>query len=184
MASTFSSALNLELQASGENSGNWGNITNSNLQKVESAVKGFVTVAIASTTDSLVASDGGTTDEQSNAIIRLTGTLTGNTTMQSEAVETWYIVDNVTRFWKLSPNGVSSPKPTVICPAVVGDTLAPPVATSVPKEKLGAPAVVTANSADPVAPKVPALDVVACPILKPTVPALTTKPGSASATPN
>ena len=96
MASTFSSALNLELQASGENSGNWGNITNSNLQKVESAIKGFVTVAIASTTDSLVASDGGTTDEQSNAIIKLTGTLTGNTTMQSEAVETWYIVDNAT----------------------------------------------------------------------------------------
>ena len=96
MASTFSSALNLELQASGENSGNWGNITNSNLQKVESAIKGFVTVAIASTSDSLDASDGGTTDEQSNAIIKLTGTLTGNTTMQSEAVETWYIVDNAT----------------------------------------------------------------------------------------
>ena len=96
MASTFSSALNLELQASGENSGNWGNITNSNLQKVESAIKGFVTVAIASTSDSLDTSDGGTTDEQSNAIIKLTGTLTGNTTMQSEAVETWYIVDNAT----------------------------------------------------------------------------------------
>ena len=96
MASTFSSALNLELQASGENSGNWGNITNSNLQKVESAIKGFVTVAIASTSDSLDVSDGGTTDEQSNAIIKLTGTLTGNTTMQSEAVETWYIVDNAT----------------------------------------------------------------------------------------
>jgi hypothetical protein len=41
-------------------------------------------------------SDGSTTDEQSNAIIKLTGTLTGNTTMQSEAVETWYIVDNAT----------------------------------------------------------------------------------------
>ena len=96
MASTFSSALNLELQASGENSGNWGNITNSNLQKVESAIKGYVSVAIASTSDSLDTADGGTTDEQSNAIIKLTGTLTGNTTMQSEAVETWYIVDNAT----------------------------------------------------------------------------------------
>ena len=96
MASTFSSALNLELQASGENSGNWGNITNSNLQKVESAIKGYVSVAIASTSDSLDTSDGSTTDEQSNAIIKLTGTLTGNTTMQSEAVETWYIVDNAT----------------------------------------------------------------------------------------
>ena len=96
MASTFSSSLNLELQASGENSGTWGVITNNNLQKVESAIKGYVSVAIASTSDSLDTSDGSTTDEQSNAIIKLTGTLTGNTTMQCEAVETWYIVDNAT----------------------------------------------------------------------------------------
>ena len=61
---------------------------------MESAVKGYVSVAIASTTDSLTATDGTTADEQSNAIIKLTGTLTGNTTMQCEAVENWYIVDN------------------------------------------------------------------------------------------
>ena len=96
MASTYSSTLNLELQASGENSGTWGTITNNNLQKIESATKGYVSVAIASTTDSLTATDGSTTDEQSNAIIKLTGSLTGNTTMQCEAVESWYIVDNAT----------------------------------------------------------------------------------------
>jgi len=96
MASTYSSALNLELQTTGENSGTWGTIVNNNLQKLESAVKGYVSVAIASTTDSLSATDGSTTDEQSNAIIKLTGSLTGNTTMQCEAVESWYIVDNAT----------------------------------------------------------------------------------------
>ena len=96
MASTYSSTLNLELQDSGENSGTWGTITNNNLQKIESAAKGYVSVAIASTSDSLTATDGSTTDEQSNAIIKLTGTLTGNTTMQCEAVENWYIVDNAT----------------------------------------------------------------------------------------
>ena len=96
MASTYSSTLNLELQATGENSGTWGTITNNNLQKLESAIKGYVSVAVASTSDSLTASDGSTTDEQSNAIIKLTGTLTGNTTMQCEAVESWYIVDNAT----------------------------------------------------------------------------------------
>ena len=94
MASTYSSILNLEIQTTGENSGTWGTITNNNLQKLESAIKGYVSVAIASTTDSLTASDGSTTDEQSNAIVKLTGTLTGNTTMQCEAVESWYIVDN------------------------------------------------------------------------------------------
>jgi len=93
MASTYSSTLNLELQTTGENSGTWGTITNNNLQKLESAIKGYVAVAIASTSDSLSADDGTTADEQSNAIIKLTGTLTGNTTMQCEAVENWYIVD-------------------------------------------------------------------------------------------
>jgi len=94
MASTYTSTLNLELQASGENSGTWGTITNNNITKVESAIKGYVSVAIASTTDALTVADGTTADEQSNAIIKLTGTLTGNTTMQCEAVENWYIVDN------------------------------------------------------------------------------------------
>jgi len=94
MASTYTSTLNLELQASGENSGTWGTITNNNITKVESAIKGYVSVAIASTTDSLTATDGTTADEQSNAIIKLTGTLTGNTTVQCEAVENWYIIDN------------------------------------------------------------------------------------------
>ena len=93
MASTYSSTLNLELQTTGENSGTWGTKTNNNIQKLESAIKGYVSVAIASTSDSLTASDGSTTDEQSNAIIKLTGSLTANTTMQCEAVESWYIVD-------------------------------------------------------------------------------------------
>ena len=96
MASTYSSSLNLELQTTGENSGSWGTKTNNNLQKLESAIKGYVSVAVASTTDSLAASDGGTTDEQSNAIIKLTGTLSGNSTIQCEAVESWYIVDRAT----------------------------------------------------------------------------------------
>jgi len=96
MASTYSSSLNLELQTTGENSGSWGTKTNNNLQKLESAIKGYVSVAVASTTDSLTASDGGTGDEQSNAIIKLTGTLSGNSTIQCEAVESWYIVDRAT----------------------------------------------------------------------------------------
>ena len=96
MASTYSSSLNLEIQATGENSGTWGTITNNNLQKVESGIKGYVSVAVASTTDALTVADGTTADEQSNAIIKLTGTLSGDTTMQCEAVETWYIVDNAT----------------------------------------------------------------------------------------
>ena len=96
MASTYSGTLNLELQTTGENSGTWGTITNNNLQKLESAAKGYVSVAIASTTDSLTATNGTTADETSNAIIKLTGSLSGATSMQCEAVENWYIVDDAT----------------------------------------------------------------------------------------
>ena len=94
MASTYSDRLNLELQTTGENSGTWGTITNNNLQKLEAALKGYVSVAIASTSDALTFEDGSTGLEQDNAIIKLTGTLTGNTTMQCEAQENWFIVDN------------------------------------------------------------------------------------------
>jgi hypothetical protein len=94
MASTYSSRLNLELQTTGENSGTWGTITNNNIQKLEAALKGYVSVAIASTSDALTFEDGSTGLEQDNAIIKLTGTLTGNTTMQCEAQENWFIVDN------------------------------------------------------------------------------------------
>ena len=55
-----------------------------------------MSIAVASTSDALVTANGSTTDEQSNAIIKLTGTLSGDTTMQCEAVETWYIVDDAT----------------------------------------------------------------------------------------
>ena len=96
MASTYSDRLNLELQTTGENSGTWGTITNNNLQKLEAAIKGYVSVAVASTSDALTYEDGSTGLEQDNAIIKLTGTLTGNTTMQCEAVENWFIVDNAT----------------------------------------------------------------------------------------
>jgi len=96
MASTYSGTLNLELQTTGENSGSWGTVTNNNLQKLESAIKGYVSVAIASTTDSLTATNGSTTDETSNVAIKLTGSLSGATSMQCEAVENWYIVDDAT----------------------------------------------------------------------------------------
>ena len=96
MASTYSDRLNLELQTTGENSGTWGTITNNNLQKLEAAIKGYVSVAVASTSDALTFEDGSTGLEQDNAIIKLTGSLTGNTTMQCEAQENWFIVDNAT----------------------------------------------------------------------------------------
>ena len=65
MASTFS-GKKFRTQASGK-FWNLGCITNNNLQKVESAIKGYVSIAIVHT-DSLDTSDGSITDEQSNAV--------------------------------------------------------------------------------------------------------------------
>lgn len=40
MASTYTTSLNLELQASGENSGTWGTKTNTNISLLETAICG------------------------------------------------------------------------------------------------------------------------------------------------
>ena len=49
MASTFSN-LGLNLQATGENSGTWGYITNVNLQDIDNAIAGVVTVTVTGNT--------------------------------------------------------------------------------------------------------------------------------------
>jgi hypothetical protein len=94
-----STILNLDLQTTGANAGTWGTITNENLQKVEKGIKGYKSVSVAgSGTTSLTVSSGtsGTSDEQSRASLKLTGTLTGAMAVECEAVETWYFIDDAT----------------------------------------------------------------------------------------
>ena len=49
MASTFSN-LGLNLQATGENSGTWGAITNVNLQDIGAAISGVYTITLTGST--------------------------------------------------------------------------------------------------------------------------------------
>ena len=94
-----STILNLDLQTTGSNAGTWGTVTNENLQKVEKGIKGYKSVSVAgSGTTSLTVSSGtsGTSDEQSRASLKFTGTLTGNKAVECEAVETWYFIDDST----------------------------------------------------------------------------------------
>ena len=97
MASTYTTSLNLELQASGENSGTWGTKTNTNISLLETAICGgsSSSLAITATSQSLTAADG-SADQARRAVLKLTGTLTGNTTLSSEAVEKIYWDDNQT----------------------------------------------------------------------------------------
>ena len=94
-----STILNLDLQTTGSHAGTRGTVTNENLQKVEKGIKGYKAVDVAgSGTTSLTVSSGtsGTSDEQSRASLKLTGTLTGAMAVECEAVETWYFIDDST----------------------------------------------------------------------------------------
>ena len=101
MASTFSD-LGIELMATGENAGTWGDKTNTNLQIVEKAVAGYVEKSIAggAQTTALTITDGDATESTSvarHAVIKLTGTITGNQIVTvPNSVEKVYIVVNGT----------------------------------------------------------------------------------------
>ena len=101
MASTFSD-LGIELMATGENAGTWGDKTNTNLQIVEKAIAGYVEKSIAggAQTTALSITDGDTTESTSvarHAVIKLTGTITGNQIVTvPDSIEKVYIVVNGT----------------------------------------------------------------------------------------
>ncbi len=98
MASTYSTSLKLELQATGENAGTWGDKTNTNLQLVEQAVGGYEEVSIAggAGTTALTMSDGAASNAR-NMVVKLTGTITGNRIVTvPDSIEKVYIVSNGT----------------------------------------------------------------------------------------
>ena len=100
MASSFSD-LGIELMATGENAGTWGDKTNTNLQIVEKSIAGYVEKAITSGgTTQLTITDGDATESTSvarHAVIKLTGTITGNSIVTvPDSIEKVYIVTNGT----------------------------------------------------------------------------------------
>jgi len=80
MASSFSTDLKLELMVTGENSGTWGDKTNTNLNLLQQAIAGYQAIALTSTNTTLVMTDA-TISNARNATIELTGTLSGATTV-------------------------------------------------------------------------------------------------------
>jgi hypothetical protein len=98
MASTFT-PLGIELQATGENAGTWGNKTNVNLQLIEQIAGGFTAQSIAggAQTTTLTISDSGTGDVAGHRMIDFTGTITGNQIVTIPLdVQTFYILRNST----------------------------------------------------------------------------------------
>ena len=104
MPSSFTSRLKLERQASGENSGTWGDLVNYVFNRIDSSVKGYQSVDVAGSANVTLTSnnstsntdDSSTDDQVHNAILEFTGALTGDINVFTDAVETKYIVFNNT----------------------------------------------------------------------------------------
>jgi hypothetical protein len=82
MASSYSTDLKLELQVTGENAGTWGDITNTNLVILQQSIAGYSGISIAGgagNTD--LTFTNGLQSNGKNAVIELTGTITGNRTV-------------------------------------------------------------------------------------------------------
>jgi hypothetical protein len=82
----------------GENAGTWGTKTNTNLNLLQQAIAGYQEVSIAggAQTTALAMSDA-TISNARNAVIKLTGTITGNQIVTiPNGIEKTYIVENGT----------------------------------------------------------------------------------------
>jgi hypothetical protein len=90
--------LGLELMVTGENSGTWGDKTNTNLQLVQQGFAGYQEVSIAggAQTTALAVTDG-TISNGRNAVIKFTGTITGNQVVTiPDSIEKIYVFENGT----------------------------------------------------------------------------------------
>jgi hypothetical protein len=90
--------LGLELMVTGENSGTWGDKTNTNLELVQQGFAGYQEVSIAggAQTTALAVTDG-TISNGRNAVIKFTGTITGNQVVTiPDSIEKIYVFENGT----------------------------------------------------------------------------------------
>ena len=98
MASSTSSDLKLELITTGEKSGTWGTITNTNLQILEQAASGYLSLNVGSADVALSLANHATANGK-NLYYKLTGTLTANrsVTMPASAERVFIVEDATTR---------------------------------------------------------------------------------------
>ena len=95
MANSTSASLKLTVQATGENSGTWGQITNTNLLILEQAIGGYQAVAITSGV-TLTFSNGAVSNGK-NQVLKLTGTIAGAVNVVvPDGIEKTYIIENAT----------------------------------------------------------------------------------------
>jgi hypothetical protein len=98
MASSYSTDLKLELQVTGENSGTWGDITNTNLVILQQSIAGYSSITLNATTGATLTYSNGLPSDGKNAVLNLTGTITGNVsvTIPSSVTQKVYVIRNST----------------------------------------------------------------------------------------
>jgi len=77
MASSYSTDLKIELMVTGENSGTWGDKTNTNLNLVQQAIAGYQEIDVASADVTLAMTDAAISNAR-NMTLKFTGTLAAN----------------------------------------------------------------------------------------------------------
>jgi hypothetical protein len=89
--------LGIELMATGENSGTWGDKTNTNLQLVQQGFAGYQEVTVNGTGTTTLDITDGTISNGRNAVIKFTGTITGNIIVTiPDSIEKIYVFENGT----------------------------------------------------------------------------------------
>jgi len=95
MTIAYSSDLKLSLIATGTEAGVWGQITNTNLVVIQQAIAGYQSLAVNATTGLTLAFTDGAVSTGKNAVINLTGTLSGNVNVTvPDSIEKTYLVNN------------------------------------------------------------------------------------------
>jgi len=96
MPSSYSSDLKLELMTTGEKSGTWGTITNTNLQQLEQAASGYIAIDVASADVALSLANGAVSNGK-NLYFKLTGTLAANRNVtMPDSAERVFVVEDAT----------------------------------------------------------------------------------------
>ena len=97
MSSTYSTNLAIELIGTGDQAGNWGSTTNTNLGTLlEQAISGYVTQAVSTGTDTTLAMTNGASATARNMFIELTGTGGASTNLIVPTNKKLYFIYNNT----------------------------------------------------------------------------------------
>ena len=97
MPSTYTNNLGIELPADGELDGVWGDVVNENMDILDRAINGVLTLSLSGTSSTLTTSNGALSDGQYK-LLRLTGSPSGThtITIAPNDAEKIYFVNNLT----------------------------------------------------------------------------------------